>query len=107
MENELLTNPENRVETGRNPDGTFKKGFTGNPGGRPRNPLKDFSLKQFNEWSDEQKLEFLNKISPIDRWKMTEGNPRQDTDLTSDGERIQFNIINYGENNNDSTQLST
>lgn len=27
---------DKQVETGRNPDGTFKKGFSGNPEGRPR-----------------------------------------------------------------------
>jgi len=78
--------PDNREETGRNPDGTFKKGFTGNAGGRPRNPIKEYSLAEFEEWSDAQKKEFLNKISPFDRWRMTEGNPQ--TDVTSKGEKI-------------------
>lgn len=75
-----MSEPENTKETGRNPDGTFKPGFTGNPGGRPRNPLKEFSLKQFESWTDAEKLKFLSKIAPIDRWKMTEGNPKQDID---------------------------
>ena len=81
----METKPENTIETGRNPDGTWKKGFCPNPGGRGKNPLKEFSLKEFNSWSDEQKKEFLNKISPIDRWKMTEGNPSNETDIPPDG----------------------
>jgi len=85
-----INNPENTIETGRNPDGTWKKGFCPNPGGRGRNPLKDFSLKQFESWNDEQKREFLNKISPIDRWKMTEGNPDNKTDHTTKGEKIMY-----------------
>ena|SRR3990167_10476702 len=83
---EETQNPANTIETGRNPDGTWKPGFSGNPNGRPRQPLKDYSLKEFDSWTDEQKKEFLAKISPIDRWKMTEGNPAQD--LTSKGEHI-------------------
>ena len=59
----------------------FMPGQSGNPGGRPRNPLKEFSLKEFNTWTDEEKKVFLKKISPIDRWKMTEGNPANEVDL--------------------------
>lgn len=87
--------PENTPETGRNPDGTWKKGFCPNPGGRKRNPLKEFSLDEFNSWSDEQKREFLNKISPFDRWRMTEGNPESKTDITSDGEKISPILVKF------------
>mgnify|MGYP001589442777 CR=1 FL=1 len=59
----------------------FKPGQSGNPGGRPRNPLKEFSLKEFSNWTDKEKLDFLKKITPIDRWKMTEGNPSSETEL--------------------------
>lgn len=31
--------PQNQEETGRNPDGTYKPGFSGNPGGRPLGSL--------------------------------------------------------------------
>ena len=79
-----MEEPQNREETGRNPDGTFKKGFTGNPGGRPRNPLKEFSLAEFESWTDDEKRKFLKKINPIDRWRMTEGNPHQTSDFKHD-----------------------
>lgn len=59
----------------------FQPGHSGNPGGRPKNPLKEYSLKEFESWTDKEKKEFLKKISPIDRWKMTEGNPKQDTEI--------------------------
>lgn len=81
-----MQEPENTNLTGRNPDGTWKKGFCPNPGGRKKNPLKEFSLNEFNSWTDQQKSEFLNKISPYDRWRMTEGNPPQETILEG-GER--------------------
>ena len=93
MSENVVENPHNRKETGRNKDGTFKKGFTGNPGGRPRSPLKEFSLKEFNSWDEDEKKEFLDKIAPIDRWKMTEGNPANSTDLTSAGEKLELGVV--------------
>ena len=65
-------------------DTQFKPGVSGNPGGRPKNPLKDYSLKEFSSWNDKEKKAFLAKINPIDRWKMTEGNPKQDLGLEGD-----------------------
>lgn len=69
-------------------DTQFKSGdeWRGNAGGRPRNPLKDFSRKDFEKWSDKKKLAFLAKVSAIDRWKMTEGNP--DSDVNVQGELV-------------------
>lgn len=89
MEN-VINEPENRNNTGRNPDGTFKEGISGNPGGRPKNTLKSYLLRKFDKMSDEEKEQWLldNKISGETQWKMAEGNPRQDTDVTSDGEKI-------------------
>lgn len=78
---------ENSEKTGpRHPpkEYQFKPGQSGNPRGRPRNPLKDFSLREFNEWTDAQKRAFLKKVAPIDRWKMTEGNPQQDIGVSGE-----------------------
>ena len=80
----MENNPESTIETGRNPDGTWKKGFCPNPGGRGKSPLKEFSLNEFNSWDDEKKRKFLSKISPIDRWKMTEGQPKQENEHSFD-----------------------
>ena len=55
----------------------FKKGQSGNPGGRPKGGLKDFDRRRFIEMSDEEKIKFLDKISPELRYKMAEGNPPQ------------------------------
>jgi len=80
--------PDNTKLTGRNPDGTWKKGFCPNPGGRSKKPIKEYGLKKFNEMTDEQKEEFLESIPAGERWRMIEGNPKQDTDITSAGEKI-------------------
>lgn len=81
----------NRVETGRNPDGTFKPGVSGNPDGRPKNTLKAFLATKFRNMSDEEKEEWLkkNRIDPELIWKMAEGNPSNATELTGkDGEPL-------------------
>jgi hypothetical protein len=70
-------------EITRNPDGTFPKGVSGNPSGRPRGTLKDYVRRKFMEMSDEEKEEWIkdNRIPAIDIWRMGEGNPKQDVDV--------------------------
>lgn len=71
-------------EIKRNPDGTFPKGVSGNPRGRPPGPtLKEFARQVLATMPDEEKLEFLKKLPPEIIWKMAEGNPKQDTDLNA------------------------
>lgn len=73
----------------------FKKGQSGNPGGRPKNTMKDYLSRKFSAMSDEEKEEWLkeNRVSGLDQIKLGEGNPRQDTDITSDGEKLQGVVI--------------
>lgn len=81
MNNELSQTSEQ--DKRRNPDGTFKPGVSGNPGGRPKGSMKLYIAKKLAEMSDEEKEQWLkdNKISGIDMWKMAEGNPKQDTEI--------------------------
>ena len=67
-------------------DTQFKSGeeWRGNAGGRPRNPLKEFSRKDFESWSDKKKRAYLKNVSAIDRWKMTEGNPDSEVKLETE-----------------------
>lgn len=80
--------PANRQDTGRNEDGTFKPGISGNPSGRPKNTLKDYIRQKFMNMTDEQKEEFLKTISPDVQWRMGEGNPHNTEDITSGGEKV-------------------
>lgn len=65
----------------------FKPGQSGNPGGRPKNTLKDYVRQKFIHMSDEEKEQFLKGVSPDIMWKMGEGNP--DTALTgADGKDL-------------------
>ena len=86
--------------------GRFPKGVSGNPAGRPEgsisllNDVKRSLLKLAKEkpeeykaliddyWEDKEKRKFL--------MEMIDGKPKQQTDLTSDGDKIQFII---GRNN--------
>lgn len=72
----------------------FKKGQSGNPGGRPKGAksLKQFAREYLETLTDDEKVEFL-KFLPIDLiWRMAEGNPQND--VTSEGKALPIPILN-------------
>ena len=73
---EMNRNPMGRGGFGEHPENI-------NAGGRPKNSLKSYQARKFAEMSDEEKEKWLNdnKILGIDRWKMSEGNPSNETEL--------------------------
>ena len=71
-------NPAIRPQTGRNEDGTFKEGVSGNPSGRPKGTMKDYLRRKFMDMSDEDKEIFAKKISNEMQVKFAEGMPKQD-----------------------------
>lgn len=74
--------PAIRENIGRNEDGTFQKGFSGNISGRPKGTMKDYLRRKFCDMTDEEKEEFLQKVSPEMQIKLAEGNPKQDNSVT-------------------------
>jgi hypothetical protein len=93
--------PANREETGRNPDGTFKPGFSGNPEGRPKDTLKEYIAKKLRDMSEEEKEEFLKGIPKETQWKMGEGNPSNELS-GKDGKELIIKVVSFQEGNGDS-----
>jgi len=96
----------------RNPNGTFKEGVSGNPAGRPKGSgisLKSYWKQKLEGMTDAEKEEFSKTASAEMIWRMAEGNPKQDTDITSGGEKIQpiFNggsVVHTNESNTSDIQ---
>ncbi len=63
----------------------FKKGQSGNPGGRPKGKsLKDYSREMLAAMTEEERQEFLNGIPKETIWKLAEGNPKNDMELSGE-----------------------
>lgn len=73
-------------------DTQWKPGQSGNPSGRPKNTLKAYLATKLNNMTEEEKENFLRGIPKEVQWKMAEGNPSNETDLTSAGEKIEFKV---------------
>lgn len=73
----------------------FREGNPGGPG-RPKGPtLKTWVKNHFETMTDEERVEFLNKIDPIKAWEMGEGKAEAKTDVTSGGEKITPILIKF------------
>ena len=68
----------------------FQPGQSGNPGGRPKGSksLKTFAKEYLENLPNEEKIEFLSALPEELVFRMAEGNPATNTDITSKGERI-------------------
>ena len=61
----------------------FKKGISGNPGGRPvgSKSMKQYAKEYLEAMDEEDRLEFLNSIDHKTIWEMSEGKAKQDLDV--------------------------
>lgn len=76
----------------------WKKGQSGNILGRPKGKtMKEWAREYMERMTDEERDEFMQGIPKEVIWKMAEGNPKQDTDVTSGGDKVQITVVNYGD----------
>lgn len=65
-----------------------------NPAGRPKGQtMKEFAREFLMSMTPEEKREWLKGLSPEIVWRMSEGNPHNTQDVTSNGEKIQAQPI--------------
>ncbi len=65
----------------------FKPGDRANPHGRPKGSisLKEYARKYLMEMTEDEKIDFMKGLDKVDIWKLAEGNPASNVDLTSKG----------------------
>lgn len=97
MDNETQEQKDNRPWL-------YKKGQSGNPGGRPvgSKSMKTWIKEKLATMTDEEREVFLEGLPKGDLWKMAEGNPENKTDLTSGGAVIPIlvKIVDAKDNTN-------
>jgi hypothetical protein len=82
----------------RNENGTFAAGTAPGPGRPKGQSLKEYWRQRFADMTDEEKAEFTKKVGVDTIWKMAEGNPATATDVTSGGEKLTINLVQFGDN---------
>lgn len=61
----------------------FQPGKSYNPGGRPPGKtLKQWTREYLASLSDEERLAYLKGIPKVELWRMAEGNPTEDKNIT-------------------------
>ena len=86
-----MSEERDKHEITREPNGYFKKGFSGNPNGRPvGQSLKEYTRQKLASMSEDEKEAFISGIEEYKIWTMSEGNPAQHTDITTQGEKITY-----------------
>lgn len=68
----------------------YKKGQSGNPGGRPKGSksLKTYIREKFEKMTDDEREAFLDGLDKKVLWEMGEGKAEAKTDVTSGGEKL-------------------
>lgn len=74
----------------------WKKGQSGNIMGRPKGKtMKDYARQYLERMTDEERDEWLEGLPKEVIWKMSEGNPKQDTDINPSDNLMKVLGIKY------------
>lgn len=81
---EIVENNEKATRLGGITGKGFMPGQSGNPGGRPKDTMKQYLRQKFSDLTPEQKEAWLisNNVSGEFQLRMGEGNPTEDKNIT-------------------------
>ena len=79
----------------RDEKGRWVKGNPPGPGRPVGSTLKEYVRKYLSLMTDAEKDEWLDSLPKDMIWKMAEGNPSSETDITTNGESLQPLLVKF------------
>lgn len=84
----------------------FKKGQSGNPGGRPKGSksLKQFAKEYLESLPDDEKLDYMEGMDKKIIWEMAEGKAISNIDHTTKGKELPTPLLANVQTNDSTTE---